>query len=157
MKRKSSKKKKGKNFSLDTLIGANTAFEGSIQSECSVCVEGRIKGRIEAKGEVVVGREGKVEADIYADCVVVGGQIIGNIHAQSRLEITATGRVTGDIAATKITVAEGGLVDGMFKMMNGTKSACPRVESKLPVKTVKKGSQTEIQSLSNPIKSPPQA
>jgi cytoskeletal protein CcmA (bactofilin family) len=154
MRRKSGKRKKGKNFSLDTIIGANTVFEGSIQSECSVCVEGKIKGRIEAKGEVVIGREGEVEADIYADRVIVGGQIIGNIHALSRLEITATGRVRGDIEATKITVAEGGLVDGMFKMMDETESAYPRIESKL---SVKKGNKSEIQSLPNPVKSPPQA
>ena len=154
MKLKSGKRKKGKNFSLDTLIGANTVFEGSIQSECSVCVEGRIKGRIEAKGEVVVGREGKVEADIYADRVIVGGQIIGNIHALSRLEITATGRVTGDIQATKITVAEGGSVDGMFKMMDGTEPAYPRIKSKV---VVKKGDPSELQSLPDAVENPPRA
>ncbi len=143
MKRKISKNKKGKSFSLDTFIGANTVFEGSIHSDCSVCVEGRIRGRIEAKGEVVVGREGKIEADIYADSVVVGGQIIGNIHARSRLEITPTGRVTGDIEATTITVAEGGVVDGMFKMIDGAESAYPQLENNL---SVKESDQSESQS-----------
>ena len=57
------KNKKEKSLSLDTLIGANTVFEGSIQSERSVCVEGSIRGRIEAKGEVVVGRQGQVRED----------------------------------------------------------------------------------------------
>jgi len=124
---KLNKNKKGKDLSLDTLIGPNTVFEGSIQSDRSVCVEGSIRGRIEAKGEVVIGREGKVEADIYADSIVVGGQIIGNINARSRLEITPTGRVTGDIEATTITVAEGGMVDGSFKMMEATETvACLR-------------------------------
>ncbi len=154
MKRKNSKNKKGKNLSLDTLIGANTFFEGSIHSDCSVCVEGSIRGTIEAKGEVVVGRQGKVEADIYADSVVVGGQIIGNISAQSRLEITATGRVTGDIEATAITVAEGGLVDGMFKMMDGAESAYPQLENRL---SVKESDESEIESPSDPIESLPQA
>ena len=154
MKRKNSKNKKGKSFSLDTLIGANTVFEGTIHSDCSVCVEGNIRGRIEAKGEVVVGREGKVEADIYADSVVVGGQIIGNINARRRLEITPTGRVTGDIEATAITVAEGGMVDGMFKMMNGAESAYPQLENTL---SVEESDQSEIQTPPDPIESLPQA
>jgi cytoskeletal protein CcmA (bactofilin family) len=153
MRLKSSKNKKGKSFSLDTLIGANTVFEGGIHSDCSVCVEGSVRGRIEAKGEVVVGREGKVEADIYADAVVVGGQIIGNIHARGRLEITATGRVTGDIEATTITVAEGGMVDGMFKMMDGAESAYPQLENRL---SLKESDQSEIQASSDPIESLPQ-
>jgi cytoskeletal protein CcmA (bactofilin family) len=148
------KNKKEKSLSLDTLIGANTVFEGSIQSERSVCVEGSIRGRIEAKGEVVVGREGKVEADIYADSVVVGGQIIGNINARRRMEITATGRVTGDIEATKITVAEGGMVDGSFKMMEAVESAYPQLESGL---SIKESDQSDIQSSPDPIESLPQA
>lgn len=148
------KNKKEKSLSLDTLIGTNTVFEGSIQSERSVCVEGSIRGRIEAKGEVVVGRQGKVEADIYADSVVVGGQIIGNINARSRLEITATGRVTGDIEATKITVAEGGMVDGSFKMMEAVESAYPQLESGL---SIEESEQSNIQSQPDPIESLPQA
>jgi cytoskeletal protein CcmA (bactofilin family) len=117
-------------------------------------VEGSIRGRIEAKGEVVVGRQGKVEADIYADSVVVGGQIIGNINARSRLEITATGRVTGDIEATKITVAEGGMVDGSFKMMEAVESAYPQLESGL---SIEESEQSNIQSQPDPIESLPQA
>ncbi|MEE9120176.1 MAG: polymer-forming cytoskeletal protein [Syntrophobacteria bacterium] len=148
------KNKKEKSLSLDTLIGANTVFEGSIQSERSVCVEGSIRGRIEAKGEVVVGRQGKVEADIYADSVVVGGQIIGNINARSRLEITATGRVTGDIEATRITVAEGGMVDGSFKMMEAVESAYPQLESGL---SLEESDESNIQSPPDPIESLPQA
>jgi cytoskeletal protein CcmA (bactofilin family) len=150
MKRKN---RKDNNLSLDTLIGANTVFEGAIQSERSVCVEGSVRGRIEAKGEVVVGRAGKVEADIYADSVVVGGDIIGNINARSRLEITATGRVTGDIEATTITVAEGGVVDGSFKMMEAVESAHPQLESGF---SMKEGDQSDVSSPSDPIESLPQ-
>ncbi len=148
MKRKNNKNKKGKNFSLDTLIGAKTFFEGSIHSDYSVCVEGSIRGRIEAKGEVVVGRQGKVEADICADSVVVGGKIIGNINARSRLEITATGRVTGDVEATTITVAEGGMVDGSLKMMEEVESEYLQLEDGL---SVKESAQSEIQSQSDPL------
>lgn len=151
---KINKNKKDKDLSLDTLIGPNTVFEGSIQSDRSVCVEGSIRGRIEAKGEVVVGREGKVEADIYADSIVVGGQVIGNINARSRLEITPTGRVTGDIEATTISVAEGGMVDGSFKMMEATETVYPQLESGL---SVNKKDQANIQSSSDPIESLPQA
>jgi len=133
---KLNKNKKGKDLSLDTLIGPNTVFEGSIQSDRSVCVEGSIRGRIEAKGEVVIGR------------------VIGNINARSRLEITPTGRVTGDIEATTITVAEGGMVDGSFKMMEATETAYPQLESGL---SAKESDQASIQSPSDPIESLPQA
>ena len=109
-------KRNGKNSSMDTFIGADTVFEGSIQTDRSMTVEGRVQGRIEAKGGVVVGREGKVDADVCANLVVVGGQINGNVDAHSLVEITATGRVTGNIASPTVTIAEGGKVDGLLKM-----------------------------------------
>jgi cytoskeletal protein CcmA (bactofilin family) len=64
----------------------------------------------------VVGGSGKIEADIFADSVMVGGEIVGEIVARRRLEITNTGSVTGDVRAASITVKEGGKVDGSFKM-----------------------------------------
>ena len=112
-------KQKGNGASLhkDTLIGPNTIFEGTINTDNSITVEGRVHGKIEAEGEVVVGRDGKVGADIHAGSVVVGGQVIGNIVARRRLEITETGRVKGDIEAAAIKVSEGGKVEGSIKMM----------------------------------------
>jgi cytoskeletal protein CcmA (bactofilin family) len=122
------RKERAGNLSLDTLIGANTVFEGFIHSERSLCVEGNVRGRIEAKGEVVVGRDGKVEADIQANSVVVGGQIVGNVIAHQRLEITATGRVTGDIEARSMSIAEGGVLDGFCKMLERVETPYRQLE-----------------------------
>lgn len=124
------RKERAGNLSLDTLIGANTVFEGFIHSERSLCVEGKVRGRIETKGEVVVGLEGKVEADIQADSVVVGGQIVGNVVAHRRLEITSTGRVTGDIEARSMSIAEGGVLDGSCKMMEMVETPYRQLEQK---------------------------
>jgi cytoskeletal protein CcmA (bactofilin family) len=62
--------------------------------------------------------------------------------------------VTGDIEATKITVAEGGMVDGSFKMMEAVESAYPQLESWL---SIEKSDQSNIQSPPDPIESLPQA
>jgi cytoskeletal protein CcmA (bactofilin family) len=124
------RKERAGNLSLDTFIGANTVFEGCIHSERSLCVDGSVRGRIEAKGEVVVGREGKVEADIQADSVVVGGQIVGNVTAHRRLEITSTGRVTGDIEAHSMSIAEGGVLDGFCKMLERVETPVRQLELK---------------------------
>jgi len=111
-------------------------------------VEGKVRGKIQAKGELVVGRLGKVEADICAESVVVGGHIVGNIIAHSRLEITATGRVSGDIEAGTITIAEGGLVDGLFRMTEDVEPPYLQLESGL---VVEEGDRSEHQSQPAPI------
>jgi cytoskeletal protein CcmA (bactofilin family) len=129
------RKEKSNNLSLDTLIGANTVFEGCISTEHSLCVEGSVRGRIEAKGEVVVGREGRIEADIQADSIVVGGEIIGNVVAFRRIEITSTGRVTGDIEAQSMTIAEGGVLDGFCKMLERVETPYRQIEQKAVTET----------------------
>ncbi len=49
---------------LDTHIGSKTIFEGVLISNESICIEGTVKGKVECKGSVVVGKEGKVKADL---------------------------------------------------------------------------------------------
>ena len=128
------RKRKGKDSSMDTFIGANTVLEGSMQTDRSMTVEGRVQGRIEAKGEVVVGRAGKIEADISANSVVVGGQIKGSVSAHSRVEITATGLVAGDIVSPTVTITEGGKVDGLLKMVQQVAPEDTDVHQLIPFK-----------------------
>jgi cytoskeletal protein CcmA (bactofilin family) len=111
------KRGNGAGSPMDTFIGPHTVFEGSIQTDHSITVDGRVIGAVESQGEVVVSGGGRVEADIRAGSVMVAGRVTGNILARRRLEITETGRVEGDIEAAAVKVAEGGKVEGVIKMM----------------------------------------
>ena len=115
-------KQKAESSAVDTHIGANTILEGSISTDQSVHVEGGVKGKISAKGEVIVGSSGKAEAEINADIVVVGGQVLGDVIAHRRLEISATGQMTGNIEATEVVIDEGGKVNGLCKMRQGSET-----------------------------------
>ena len=61
-----------------------------------------------------------MDADIFADSVMVGGEIVGEIVARRRLEIIGTGRVTGDFRAAAITITEGCQMEGSFRMIGDT-------------------------------------
>ena len=104
---------------LDTLIGSKTIFEGILISNESICIEGTVKGKVECKGSVVVGREGKVKGDIVAENAFIGGQVSGNITAKNRLEITSTGRVKGDIETSSLVISEGVIFEGSCHMSSG--------------------------------------
>jgi len=109
-------KENRKSSPMDTLIGAGTLFEGDIMSDRSIAIEGRVKGRIMAKGDVVVGSEAIVEAEIATENIEVYGHIVGNIRAYGRLEVGATGRITGDVTAKTLAIKEGGNVNGVIRM-----------------------------------------
>jgi cytoskeletal protein CcmA (bactofilin family) len=105
-----------KSSPMDTLIGVGTVFEGDIMTEGSIAIEGKVKGRIVAKGDVVVGSVAVVEAEIATENIEVCGHITGNIRAYGRLELGATGTITGDVRAKALAIKEGGNVNGSIRM-----------------------------------------
>ena len=108
---------------LNTLIGSKTIFEGVLTSNESICIEGTVKGKVECKGSVVVGKEGKVKADIIAENALISGQVNGSIKIRNKLEITSTGRVIGNIETSSLVIAEGVIFEGSCHMISEKSAA----------------------------------
>ncbi len=103
---------------LDTLIGSGTIVEGTITSKESICVEGTVRGgKIITEGSVIVSEKGRVEADIFADMVMLGGEVNGNIVSRTKLEITTKGKMRGDIKTGSLIIAEGVVFEGKCQMI----------------------------------------
>ena len=102
---------------LDTLIGNGTILEGTLTSRESICIEGTVRGKVLCEGSVIIGPKGRVDADIYAETVLVGGEVNGNIVSKSKLEITTDGKLRGDIKTGSLIVAEGVLFEGKCQMI----------------------------------------
>ncbi len=100
----------------DTIVGPNSQWEGNLTCQGSVFVNGSLKGAINVSGRMVVGPEGRVEAEVKAGSARVSGQVIGNIFVEELLEVNSTGKIMGEIHSDMISVAEGGVVDGHFNM-----------------------------------------
>ena len=108
---------------LNTLIGSKTIFEGVLTSNESICIEGTVKGKVECKGSVMVGEEGKVKADIIAENALIGGQVNGSIKIRNKLEITSTGRGIGNIETSSLVIAEGAIFEGSCHMISEKSAA----------------------------------
>jgi len=126
---------------LDTLIGNKTIFEGVLTSNESISIEGTVKGKVECRGSVVIGKEGKVMADIIAENAFIGGQVNGNITTKNKLEINSTGRVKGDIETPCLVIAEGVVFEGRCHMV--TEKGAEPSSSADSKSTLKKGPEIE--------------
>ena len=111
-------KKNKTSSNLDTLIGNKTIFEGVLTSNESISIGGTVKGKVECKGSVVVGKEGKIIADIIAESAFIDGEVNGNITTKNRLEITSAGRVVGNIETSSLVIAEGVIFEGSCHMIS---------------------------------------
>ncbi|MDY6881838.1 MAG: polymer-forming cytoskeletal protein [Desulfatiglans sp.] len=112
------KTKKHDTMKIDTVIGHDVCLEGTLTSKETLRIDGRVKGRIECEGSLLIGSDGKVEAEVIADNVYIAGELRGNITANNYLEINESGKVYGDITTAKLVVDQGVLFEGKCHMIS---------------------------------------
>lgn len=101
---------------VTTVIGPGTKLEGTLQATGIIRVDGFIQGKIATSGDIIVGKEGRVNAEIEAENLVIIGEVTGNIVAKNTLEIKKGGFLRGDISAAKVIVEEDSFFDGKCSM-----------------------------------------
>ena len=106
---------------VETLIGRTTSLVGTLTAEGSVRVEGMFEGNIISKGDVFIGPDGKVKADITAKNVTVSGHVTGNISVDEKLELLADAMLSGDIKVKKLVIEEGAVFKGISETKNEAK------------------------------------
>ena len=109
--KKNSEAKGSKNI---TIISEGVKIEGKIYSPGSIRIDGAVKGEVVADKELIIGKEGKVEADTKTKSAVVAGSFKGEMVASEEVEIAATGKFIGNLTQKDalLTISKGGLFKG---------------------------------------------
>lgn len=93
-------------------MGREVEFEGNLTFEGSIRIDGYFKGNILSGGEVVVGKDARVEAEMSIYNIVVGGEVHGDITAEERVIVLDSGKVFGNIEAPSLLIHEGATFEG---------------------------------------------
>lgn len=99
-----------------TFLGKETKFEGKLKFEGSIRIDGYLKGKIEAKGNLLIGDDALIEADIHVSYASISGEVHGNIAADQRVDLRAPAKVFGNITAPAVVIGEGVIFEGHTKM-----------------------------------------
>ena len=89
----------------------NTKIDGELEFKGSFRIDGYFKGKINSDSILIIGENGKVEADIKVGNIIISGETKGNIHAKEKVEIHASGRVFGNIISPKLSIEEGAYLE----------------------------------------------
>jgi cytoskeletal protein CcmA (bactofilin family) len=95
-----------------TVVSRDTRLEGTLESDESIRIDGRAKGKIAAQGDVILSSHSDVEADIRAQSVVMGGTVKGTVTARAKTEVTPGGRLEGRVRSKVLIVREGAVFSG---------------------------------------------
>lgn len=100
----------------NTVIGKGIVIDGEVSSEGGLEIHGTVKGRIEAKGQVVVASGAVVQARISARTMCINGAVTGDLQAQDGIELCGASSVIGDVKAPRIQIAKGASFRGNARM-----------------------------------------
>ena len=101
---------------VTTILAKEDSLSGRLQIRGHGSVLGTFSGRIDCDGELLIGPEAHVEADLRAAKVTIAGFVKGNVTAVNRLKIATTGRLEGDARVGALVVLEGGVHHGVIRV-----------------------------------------
>jgi cytoskeletal protein CcmA (bactofilin family) len=108
---------------LNGFLDAGSHLQGELHFEDTFRIDGKITGRVQAEGELVVGESGLVDGEIEVGSLVVSGTVRGRIRTLRRLEVAASGRVVADVETPVLVVEEGGRLQGNCLMLREDEAA----------------------------------
>jgi len=99
-------------FDSATTIGPGITLKGELRGAGPVTVLGQFEGDVVLDGTLHVGPDGRVDANITAEAIVIGGVVRGNLSADTRVEILPTGTLAGTVKSGSFRAADGASVKG---------------------------------------------
>src|SRR5690349_1155943 len=113
-----------KEGTLSGFVGGGTDVTGEANFKAMMRVDGHFSGRISStSGTLIVGANGKVDANIEVAVAVIHGNINGDIIATQRLELGRAAKVNGNIQTPSLIIEQGAIFEGTCKMLQMTQAA----------------------------------
>jgi len=113
-----------KEGTLSGFVGGGTTVTGEASFKAMMRVDGHLSGRVSsASGTLIVGSNGKVDANIEVAVAVIHGTINGDIIATQRLELGRSAKVNGNIQTPSLVIEQGAVFEGSCKMLQMTAAA----------------------------------
>jgi cytoskeletal protein CcmA (bactofilin family) len=141
------------------VIGPSIQINGDLSGEEDLIIQGKVSGTIQLREKsLTVGNQGKVDANVLANSIIIEGEVNGDLYGSERVSIRKTGNVRGNIVSPKVSLDEGcrfkGSIDMDKEMIKKTldKSASPSTNSK-PDTPAPKPKSADINKPGKPSKS----
>ena len=110
-----------KEGTLSGFVGGGTVVTGEANFKAMMRIDGHMSGRVNSSsGTLIVGANGKVDANIEVAVAIIHGTINGDIIATQRLELGRAAKVNGNIQTPSLVIEQGAVFEGSCKMVQMT-------------------------------------
>jgi cytoskeletal protein CcmA (bactofilin family) len=113
-----------KEGTLSGFVGGGTVVTGEANFKAMTTPHRHLSGRVSStSGTLIVGANGKVDANIEVAVAVIHGTINGDIIATQRLELGRAAKVHGNIQTPSLIIEQGAIFEGTCKMLQMSQAA----------------------------------
>ena len=153
---------------VPTIISADMAIRGNVNSAGEVQLDGTLDGDIKA-AMLIVGEKAAVKGEIICESVTVRGRVEGGIRAK-QVALAATAHIVGDILHSSLSVESGAHFEGNcrhsddplseaagsdFRKTRPTSGPTPRpIASAVPAAEPERAMASDTPSFLSPARSP---
>ncbi len=105
------------------VLSTDVEIKGIVKFDSDLVVDGKIEGEINSDGNLTIGENARIRAEIKTATIVVYGKVHGNLTATDRIELKASAEVVGDIKTKTLSIEAGAIFVG--KSTVGTPANVP--------------------------------
>lgn len=112
---------KNKKDELDEkVLDVDASMQGTIafKDPVNLRINGSFEGKLDTRGNLTIGENARVKANIIGDRIIVAGKVTGDIRASQSLSVVSPAVIQGNLMTPQLSVAEGAIVEGQISMLN---------------------------------------
>lgn len=119
MRRRSREEEAEKMLDVDATMQGSLTFRDPV----NLRINGSFEGSLDTKGNLIIGENATVRANIKGENIVVAGRVYGDIAASRELKLVPPAHVTGNITTPRLTVTDGAVLEGECHMLKKERDA----------------------------------
>lgn len=101
---------------IKAFLGAGSRFEGKLEFDEIVRLDGDFIGEVNSKGALIIGELATVKAEVNVENLTISGKFKGNIKARCKVELKKPAQVEGNIETPSLSIEEGVVLNGSVTM-----------------------------------------
>ncbi len=94
------------------VLSSDVEIKGSVKFSDDLVIDGKIEGDISSNGNLTIGENARIKAEVKTGTIIVYGKVHGNLTATDRVELKASAEVVGDIKAKTLAIEAGAIFVG---------------------------------------------
>jgi cytoskeletal protein CcmA (bactofilin family) len=113
------------------VLSSDVEIKGTVKFANDLVVDGKIEGEVFSDGNLTIGENARIKAEVKTATVVVYGKVHGNLTATDRVELKASSEVIGDIKAKTLSIEAGAIFVGK-STVGAPAQASPQAAAQTP-------------------------